>query len=476
MRRANDVSLDSVHYRRFSDSQLDRLVQAALEILEDIGIRFAEPEAVDILRRGGATVDGDLVRIPSSRVEWALRAAPKRLHLYDQTGGPALRLQGRCAWFGNGSDLPYIIDHRTGARRKAVLQDVRDILHLLEALEHIDFVMSGFLPQDVPVERTERLQMQVMLQYTNKPMVYVTTDLDNTCKLVAMAEAVAGGAETLRARPFAACYINITNPLRHNPESLQKLIWLARKGLPFDYRPSLITRGITTPITGAGFLAVNSAAVLAGLVLAQLVREGAPFISDSCAGGTFDMGTMVGQLAGPEIRGFNEDLLHRYGLPGFGNGAMTGSKTIDTQAGMEAALTLLTAVQAGAQLIHDVGYMDNGATGSLEQLLVCHDLLGWVKAYMKPLPVEPETLDLDTVRQVVASNGNFLGARTTARHFRDDYYPDLIDRQNFDGWLRDGGLSMRDRARARVEEMLAAPAETLLTPEQDRAVQAIVDE
>ena len=475
MPRANDVSLDSVQYRRFSASQLDRLMQAAFEILEDIGMRFGEPEAVETLRRAGATVDGDLVRIPSARVEWALRAAPKRLAIYNQTGSPALRLQGRCAWFGNGSDLPYIIDHRTGQRRKAVLQDVRDILQLLEALEHIDFVMSGFLPQDVPVERSERLQMQVMLQSTHKPMVYVTTDLENTCRLAAMAEAVAGGEEALRARPFAACYINITNPLRHNPESLQKLIWLARKGLPFDYRPSLITRGITTPITGAGFLAVNSAAVLAGLVLAQLVREGAPFIADSCAGGTFDMSTMVGQLAGPEIRGFNEDLLHHYGLPGFGNGAMSGSKTVDAQAGMEAALTLLTAVQAGAQLIHDVGYMDNGATGSLEQLLICHDLLGWVKAYMQPLAVEPETLDLDTVRQVVATNGNFLGAKTTARHFRRDFYPDLIDRQNFDAWHRDGGLSIRERACTRVDELLAEPAQTTLSPEQEAAVQAIVD-
>jgi len=67
------------------------------------------------------------------------------------------------------------------------------------------------------------------------------TELSIAQKVVEMAEIVAGGEETLRQRPFAACYINIANPLRHNPESIKKLIWLSRKGLRFVYRPALVT-------------------------------------------------------------------------------------------------------------------------------------------------------------------------------------------------------------------------------------------
>jgi trimethylamine--corrinoid protein Co-methyltransferase len=318
--------------------------------------------------------------------------------------------------------------------------------------------------------------MQAMLQYSSKPIMYVPVDLSNTQYAVAMAEAVAGGAETLRLKPFAACYINIANPLRHNPESIQRLMWLSEKGLPFTYRPSLIMRGVTTPITGAGFLAVNSAAVLAGLVLSQFIREGTPFIGDSCAGGTFDMRSMVGQLAASEIRGFNEDLLHHYGLPGFGNGGMTGAKTVDSQAAFEAALTLITAVQAGAQLIHDVGYMDNGATGSLEQTVICHEMIAWLKAYMQPLVVNDETLSLDTVREVAAGDGDFLGSENTFRHFREDHYPRLTDRQNYEGWFKEGGLSLQDRARTCIGEALGTPERILLSDDQDRAVQAILDQ
>ena len=86
---------------------------------------------------------------------------------------------------------------------------------------------------------------------------------------IAMAEIVAGSPEALRQRPFAINYINISNPLRQNPDSLEKLMWLSEKGLPFVYRPSIITRGISTPITWAGFLVVNNVAGLAGLVLSQ---------------------------------------------------------------------------------------------------------------------------------------------------------------------------------------------------------------
>jgi trimethylamine--corrinoid protein Co-methyltransferase len=187
------------------------------------------------------------------------------------------------------------------------------------------------------------------------------------------------------------------------------------------------------------------------------------------------MSTMVGQLAAPEIRGFNEDLLHHYGLPAFGNGAVSGAKTVDCQAAFEAALTLLTAVQSGSQLIHDVGYMDNGATGSLEQLVICHEMIGWIKAYTQPLCVNDETLALDEVRAVTASEGHFLGSDNTLHHFREDYYPSLTDRQSYYRWEKEGGISFQERARKRVAELLEPAPRDRLTSEQNAALQAIVE-
>ena len=442
-------------FQRFSTEKLLRLHAASLEVMEKTGVRLLEKRAIEVLRKAGCSDEGDgLVHFPPKLVDWAVAAAPKELTLYDQIGDSAIRLAGRTAYYGNGSDLLWILDHRTGHRRQPLLQDVRNMATLLDALPWIDFVMSGFLPSDVPTEHVEKLQMLTMLEHTNKPVVYVTTDLAGTQHCVAMAEIVAGGSAALMERPFAVNYVNISNPLRQAPEGLRKLIWLAEKGLPLVYRPSIVTRGISTPVTWAGFLVVNNVAGLAGLVLSQLIREGTPFIRCGHSGGTFDMRTMVGLHAAAELRGFNEDLAEHYRLPRFGIGGLTGSKTVDQQAAYEAALTLLCSTLAGAQLIHDVGYMDNGTTGALDQLVICHEIIGWIKQYAKDVVVDEETLALDVIDQVVRDDGDFLQTEHTLAHMREDYYPELTDRQNFEAWQAAGGPALRDRARQKVDRIL----------------------
>jgi len=450
------LRLETAFYRRLTAHQCAQLHDASLQILERTGARIHDQSAVDLLRRGGARVsDGNLVHIPSWRVEWALRTAPKSITLFDQAGAPCLRLAGRKAYYGNGSDLLYIVDHRTDTHRRAVLDDLHQGIQLLDTLEGIDFVMSFVLPSGVPVDLVELVQMQAMLSYTLKPVVYVTTNLPRTQSVIAMAESAAGGAENLRNHPFAVCYINITAPLRHNVESVQKLMWLAEKGLPAIYLPPTSTRSVTTPNSVAGYVALNNAGQLAGLVLAQLTREGAPFLRCAYGGSTFDMRTGIAQLAAPEARGFQSDLAHWYGLPCFGIGGTSGSKTVDQQASMEAALTLLLASLSGEQIIHDVGYLDNGLTGSLEQLVICNELIGWVRRFLPGLEINEDTLALDVIH-TVGPDGQYLGQAHTKQHCRDDWYPPLLERRGYEDWARDGGQTLRQRAKQRVEEILAA--------------------
>lgn len=170
------------------------------------------------------------------------------------------------------------------------------------------------------------------------------------------------------------------------------------------------------------------------------------------------MRTMVGLHAAPEIRGENEDLAQWYGLPRFGIGGLTGSKTLDGQAALEAALTLFASAISGGQLIHDVGYMDNGTTGSLVQLMICHEMIRWVRQALRPLEITSETLALDTIAEVAAVDGDFLQTANTMDHFREDEYFTIVDRDNYENWFGAGGLSMEDRARAQVEDILSRRA------------------
>ena len=176
--RTNYCAYRTPFFRQLSNDQLEAIHVASLAILERTGARFYEERALQFFRKAGARVsDGNRVRIPSHLVEWALRTAPKHITLCDRGGKPAVFLGGRTSHFGPGSDCLNILDHRTGERRQSRLDDVVDGITMCDSLPNIDFVMSMFLPWDVPPAVADRYQMEVMLTHTTKPIVFVTEDL-----------------------------------------------------------------------------------------------------------------------------------------------------------------------------------------------------------------------------------------------------------------------------------------------------------
>ena len=128
---------------------------------------------------------------------------------------------------------------------------------------------------------------------------------------------------------------------------------------------------------------------------------------------------------------------------------------MDQQAALEAALTLFEATLAGEQLIHDVGYLENGLTGSFEQFLICHEIIGWIKAYLPGLEITQETLALDVIEEA-AEGKEFMTSENTVRHFRDDWYPELLDRADHATWIAADAKTLREKARSKVDELLAS--------------------
>jgi len=471
--RINDRTFGGVQYGRLSPEQCEKLHNASLAILERTGVRLYHQEAIDLLKKAGAFVsEGNRVRIPSGLVEKALSTAPKRVTLYDRHGQPALCLEGHRCYYGPGSDCLNIIDHRTGARRKPVMQDIVEGITVCDALPHIDFVMSMFLPSDVDAMASDRYQMEAMLNATTKPIVFVTNEFPGCVDAVEMAEAVAGGSEALKLRPFVACYINVTTGLRHNEDALQKLLFLADKGLPLLYIPVIIG-GISGPITTAGSMALVNAGVLAGLVLSQLKREGAPFIVSGWGGEGLDMQTMISPYCPPDSKGVAHDLAHYYNMPMFSLGGCSESKLVDQQAAAEAALTLVTETLGGGNLIHDLGYLESGLCGSLAQLVICNEIVGWLEHFMAPVEISDETLVLDLIDEI-GPDGQFLDTEHTLAHFRERWYPGVFERGNYDQWQAAGGKSLGERAAERVEEILAEHKPEPLPDDTAQAIKAII--
>ncbi|MCK5783667.1 MAG: trimethylamine methyltransferase family protein [Desulfobacterales bacterium] len=471
---SNQQALISPNASKLSEGQCQKLYWACLEILERTGVCLYDQEAIDLIKNaGGSVTDGNRVRIPAGMVEKAFSTVPKNVSLYNRNGKRAMQVGGHRSYFGTGSDCLHIIDHRTNERRQAVLQDIVDGMTVCDALDNIDFVMCMFLPSDVPQERLDRYEMEAMLNNTIKPIVYVTTEFSGCRAAVKMAEIVAGGPDQLRHSPFASCYINVTTGLRHNEEALQKLLYLSGKGLPFTYIPSA-QGGVTAPITIAGTMAVNNAGVLVGLVLSQLKREGSPFIIPGWGGNMLDMKTTVQPYADPEKRGQAIDFAHYMGLPTFSLAGCSESKMMDQQAAAEAALTLFSDALFGGNLVHDVGYLESGLSGSLPQLAICNEIISWIEAFMKETEINDDTLALDLIDEV-GPDGQYLDNPHTLKHFRERWYPKLFERSNYDSWNNKGAKSLGERATGEVEKILEEHQPEPLPEKVVKAVHAVIE-
>lgn len=452
--RSNYSVYATPQFRVLSDGQIENIHLATLEILRRTGVLVFDDQALALLQQAGAEVDGNRVRIPAGLVERALASAPPCVTVCDRDGQPAMYLEDRRAYYGTGSDTPYVIDLHTGQRRKAVKADVANMARVCDALPHIDFIMCMGLASDVTSPISDRHHFEAMVTNTGKPIVFTAWNLEGLRDIVEMAEAVAGGAEALRRNPFAVLYAEPSSPLQHSRDAVAKLLYMAEKGLPIIYTPGLMM-GASGPVTLAGALAQANAEILSGLVMSQLRQEGAPFIYGG-ATALMEMRTTIICYVAPEFllnTAALTDMAHHYRLPMFSFAACSDSQVFDQQAGLEAGLWTLLAALSGGNLCHDVGYIGSGLTACFEMLLLGNETVGFLKRFMQGVQVNEETLALDVIDRV-GPGGHFLGEEHTRRHFRESWYPSLVDRNNYDTWVEKGSLTLGERANRQVRQIL----------------------
>jgi len=464
--------MSSAHYARMGHQECERIHMATLEILERTGVDVHDEKARRILVDGGASADGLRIRIPECMVARALASAPRRLTLYDRRQKPAVRAWGHQTYYGGGSDCLTVLDHRTGRRREPLLEDVAAAARVMDALPEIDFVMSLLLPKDVDQRIYDRYQMEVMLNHTFKPIVFVSPDVEGCVAAVEMCEAVAGGAEAYRRHPFATCYINVTSGLVANEEALRKCIYLAEKGLPQLWIP-LNAGGVNAPATIAGCMASMNAGILLGVVLSQLVREGVPIAVPGWNGGPYNLKTMVGNYVLADEQGVPTSMGKYYDLPVFGLGGSTDAKVLDHQAGMECTISLMTALLHGANIVHDVGFMDAGLQGSLQLLVMANETIGFLRAATRGVVVDEETLALDAIDEV-GPTGSFLQHPHTLRHYKEPFYSKLFDKGPYSMWEKNGSLTLEEKAAREVDRILKTHTVEPLPGDVQAAVKAIV--
>ncbi len=234
--------------------------------------------------------------------------------------------------------------------------------------------------------------------------------------------------------------------------------------------------GATAPITLAGVIALALAEFFVGMVASQLKRRGAPLIMGGVVS-PMDMQTTVYSYGAPELHAMSAaltDVAHWLKVPMFSTAGCSDSKTLDEQAATEAALSIMAAGLSGANLIHDVGFLESALIGSYEMIVLSDEIIGMVKRFLSGVKVDDETLALKAIDEV-GPGGDFLSQDHTVKHLRSElWFPRLIDRTKYDAWESAGSRTMGDRVRDRVNEILATHQAPPLPADVDAGIDQII--
>ena len=458
-----------------SDDQCETVLNGALEVLERTGAEIHSPEALEIFKKGGCWVEGNMVRFPTHLVEWAIRSAPSRIVISNQKGERTMFLEGQNVYYGPGPTNTYTLDPFTGERRRARKSDTVRAAKVIDALPNIDFAMDCGTVMDVTPTLSDVHAFQAMLENTTKPIIHWGFGIDQYQDIIDMAAAVVGGMEALQRDPFILLYSESSPPLRHSSEAIDKAIFAAKNNIPIVYTPCTFSGGVA-PATMAGTLVIAVADSLVGLVAGQLVRKGSGFVMGGLIS-TMDMSSTILSYGAAELSLLSAGLTsvaRHMKIPMFSTGGCTDSKVIDTQMGIEAAFSILIAGLSGANLIHDCSYMEYGATSSLELMTMDDEIIGMVKKILGGVLVNDEQMAVDIIDKV-GPGGHYLAEDHTMAHFRENWGPSLINRLRIDGWKAEGSKSMGQRAKEKCQNIINNHK-----PEQKSAsvlaeIQAIVD-
>ncbi|MEE8391297.1 MAG: trimethylamine methyltransferase family protein [Anaerolineae bacterium] len=442
-------------YRLLTTDQIQEIHRASLEILETIGVRVSHEGAVQLLRDAGCQVkDANVVQIPNWLVEECIHSAPSRITMYNQKGKEAMRLEGRNIHFGLGTDLISTHDLKSGETRPSRLQDVANAATVADYCEEVDFIASFALPSDVPINTMYIECAKAMMEHSVKPIFFTAAGQEDLALIIEMAATVAGGEDALREKPFLIHYSEPTAPLTHSYGAVSKLFLCAEKRIPICYTPG-DSLGATTPVTLAGGIVQANAEALSGIVLHQVKSKGAPIIS-GFALVPLDMQTAIFSYGAPDFRLTNSafaDLFHYYGIPIWST-VGSDAHRLDAQAAMEHAFGTLMAALDGANLIHDIGYMGQGLLGNPAAIVMCDEIISYVKRIIRGFDVSREKIGIDVIRKVGPA-GSFLTQRHTADHYRQELWqPKFSNRATPKAWMKRGSQSYEEVVTRKALEIL----------------------
>jgi trimethylamine--corrinoid protein Co-methyltransferase len=410
-----------------------------------------------------------MVRFDRAMVMEHVAKAPSEFTLHARNPAKNFRVGGRHLAFTSVGGPAYCSDLDRG-RRRGTFEDACDYLRLVQSLDIVHQEGGGaFEPIELPPV-TRHLDLYLsQIRLLDKNWQPIALGRDRARDAINMARIALGcSPEELAKKPALFAIINTNSPLQLDIPMAEGLIEMASAGQAVCVTPFTLA-GAMAPVTLAGTLAQQNAEALAGIVLTQVVRPGAPAVYGAFTSNV-DMRSGSPAFGTPEYAKAAQasgQLARRYGLP-FRSSSVTSSNVVDAQATYESTMSLWAAVTGGANIIvHAAGWLEGGLTASFEKLIVDAEMLQMMAEYLQPLEVDEDSLALEAIAEA-GPGGHFFGVQHTLSRYQTAFYqPFLSDRRNFETWQEAGSEDAQVRANRIWKSLLQSYRQPPLDPAID---------
>ena len=452
--------------------QVEKIDTASMDILEDVGVVFRDPEAISDWTRAGADIrDGDRVHLDRGLVRELISSIPPTITLHARNPANTVDLGGPHSIFVPMTGAPYLRDLED-KRRGPTLDDLA-MFHKLAQMSPALHSSAHHIvePMDKVVAHRHFHITYSSMKYSDKTFMGMTTSPKNAEDVLDMC-AVLFGDEFMETHPVAVGNCNGNSPLVWDEVMLGAMRAFNRRNQPVLCSP-FVLGGANTPASTAPAVAQLNAEALSALAYTQVVRKGCPAIYGHYLS-TVSMQSGAPMAGTPEISLMNfmiGQMARFYNVPWRTSNTLGGAKTLDAQAGYESASTLMAVMMSGAHYLwHSAGWNEAGMHCSVAKFIV--DAEQCAMAYRMTEGVRWDDFDeaLVAVRDI-GPGGHYLGHPHTQANFQRAFYlPTLFDNNSYEQWVADGSRDTTERALQKAKSMLAAYEEPRLDQAKDEAL------
>lgn len=461
-----------------TDKLIRRVLDEAYQLLAEHGVKVQSQDARQLLASAGARIDPaqEVAYLPADLIEGALKSAPRSFCLYNRSGEPVVVYGEDAVHFDPGSSGVHVLDPETLEHRPSHTPDLIRLVKVAESLPQYAAQSTAVVCGDVPEAIGDLYRLYLVLLYSTKPVVTGAFTNHTGQVMYDMLAVFAGGREALAAKPQAVFDVCPSPPLIWSEFGAGNLIDLARAGVPAQI-VSMPLAGAAAPVTLLGSVVQHAAECLSGIAIHQLANPGAPVVWGG-APAIFDMRqgtTPMGAVETAMIDAAYTQVGKHLELPTHAYLGASDAKLVDAQAGLESGISALIGALAGINMISGAGMLDFLACQSAEKLVIDAEAIAMSQRLLEGLTPRTETLALELF-DGIGFQGDFLKQRATRDLFRlEQRLPSaVIDRGSIRAWSEAGRQDAFSRAKARVEQLVAAYTPPDIPREQRQALTELV--